>query len=203
MGKEARVYAEIDEWEGEGKLLLETDALYFRGARRLTVPLATITSLANDKGWLHVVHEAGEARFDLGDAFTEKWILAIQNPRQLIDKLDVKASSSVLVEGDVGAAFLDSIRTRGATLHTSQTAQDLDLIFIAIDDPAMLSRVAELRSTIKSTGAIWVLHPRGRRELSHDAIMAIAKPAGLVDVKSARFNDTHGALKLMVPRAQR
>jgi hypothetical protein len=218
MGKEARVLAEIDGWEGEGKLLLETDELFFRGARRLTVPLASITSLSNEKGWLHIVHEAGDARFDLGDAYAEKWMHAIRNPRQLIDKLDVKAASTVVVEGDVDAAFVESIRARAASLreaapnaaspHAAGDAgraavADVDLVFIAIDDPASLSRITDLRRAIKSNGAIWVLHPRGRRELSHDAIMAVAKPAGLVDVKSARFNETHGALKLMVPRAER
>lgn len=207
MGKEARVFAEIGEWFGEGKLLLETDELYFRGARKLTIPLASITNLANEGGWLHVIHEAGDARFDLGDAYAEKWMLAIQNPRQLIDKLDVKATSNVLVEGDVDEAFVESIRSRAASLHSPHAADinagDLDVIFIAIDDPALLARIIELRPLMKSSGAIWVLHPRGRRELSHDAIMAIARPAGLVDVKSARFSDTHGALKLMVPRADR
>lgn len=206
MGKEARVLAEIDGWEGEGKLLLETDELFFRGARRLTIPLTSITSLTNEGGWLHVIHEAGDARFDLGDAYAEKWMLAIQNPRQLIDKLDVKSTSTVLVEGDVDKAFVESIRARAATLYAESDAlpaTDLDLVFIAIDDPALLPRISGLRQMIKSSGAIWVLHPRGRRELSHDAIMALAKPAGLVDVKSARFNETHGALKLMVPRAER
>lgn len=212
MGKEARVIGEIGEWFGEGKLLLETEELTFRGARKLAIALTSITALSVDKGWLRIEYDGELARFDLGDAYAEKWMLAIRNPKTVIDKLDVKETSHVLFEGPVDPAFVDAVRKRAAVTYEAdalspnerdQDVANLDLIYYAVDDPERIRRIAELRPRIKSSGAIWVLHPRGRRELSHDAIMAVAKPVGLIDVKSARFNETHGALKLMVPRAQR
>lgn len=208
MGREARVFAEIDEWTGEGKLLLELDQLIFRGARKITIPLPTIRSVSVDNGWLVVVHEVGDARFDLGPEYAEKWRHAIENPKTLIDKLDVKAGLRVLIEGAADAAFIESVRARTDQVIVagdvgSDAVTDLDLIFYHVDDPALLGRIAELRPAVKSTGALWVLHPKGRSDLSHDAILAVAKPLGLIDVKSAKFSDTHAALKLMVPRCMR
>ncbi|MEO5511012.1 MAG: hypothetical protein ABIV28_02710 [Longimicrobiales bacterium] len=212
MGKEARVIAEIEEWSGEGRLLLETDDLIFRGARRLTIPLPDITAVAATDGWIVVQHVGGMARFDIGAGFDEKWVHAILNPRVRIDKLDVKPDSSVLLVSGLDEAFSAEVRARASNTaafegadgaDAASGAADTDIAFLQADDPAALSMIPALRRRIRSTGAIWVLHPRGRRDLSHDAIMAVAKPVGLVDVKSARFSETHGALKLMVPRAQR
>ncbi len=215
MGKEARVIAEVADWSGEGKLLLETDELIFRGARRLAIPLASITSVSSEEGWLTVITADGEARFDIGVAFVESWVHAIMNPRTLIDKLDVKPTSRVLVVSSDGASddFIEFVRDVDARAHMTviessgaegdcDTAE-FDVAFLLADEPSALDSIGSIRRRIRSTGGIWVLHPRGRRDLSHDAIMQHGRPAGLVDVKSARFSGTHGALKLMVPRAQR
>jgi hypothetical protein len=207
MGKEARVLAELDDWSGEGKLLLETDELMFRGAKTLTIPLSTIQALSIDDGWLVVTYYGGTARFDLGDEFAGKWRHAIENPRQLIDKLDVKPTSRVLVAGPIDDAFIESVRNRTGAEPERNAGNagpaSMDLVFLYVNDAIEIDSIRALHSVIEKTGAIWVLHPKGRRETSHDAIMSIAKPLGLVDVKSAKYSETHGALKLMVPRSKR
>jgi hypothetical protein len=206
VGKEARVFAELCVWTGEGKLLLETDELMFRGAKKLTIPLSSIDGMSIEDGWLVVKHGADEARFDLGTDYAVKWRHAIENPKQLIDKLDVKAGSRVHIAGPVDVAFIDSVTSRAAAVTVSDeppSASDYDVVFVYVNEADELDSLTKYHPIIRSTGAIWVLHPKGRRETSHDAIMSIAKPLGLVDVKSAKFSETHGALKLMVPRAMR
>jgi hypothetical protein len=47
---------------------------------------------------------------------------------------------------------------------------------------------------------VWV---KGRKELNENHVREAALDAGLVDVKVARFSETHSALKLVVPRARR
>jgi hypothetical protein len=110
MGREIRCMAEVGDWTGHGRLLLETDDLIFRGARRTVIPRAQIRSVRAQDGWLVVEHGGGTDRFDLGK-LAESWANAIANPRSRIDKLDVKATSRVAVIGDLDEDFLDELRT--------------------------------------------------------------------------------------------
>lgn len=80
MGREMRCMAEIGDWVGHGRLVLETDELIFRGARRLAVPRTQITDARDEDGWLHITYDGESARFDLGD-LTPAWINAILHQR--------------------------------------------------------------------------------------------------------------------------
>lgn len=205
MGREARCLAEFGEWMGEGKVLLETDALIFRGASRLNIPLRDIRGAAAEDGWLIIRHERGSARFDLGDA-AEKWAHAINHPPSRLDKLNVKADSRVLVAGLADdATFMAELRDRTATIDTEGdgTADGYDLVFLRVEEAGDLQRLEGLRTRIHPGGAIWIVHPKKRPDLSHDILVGAAKAAGLVDTKTARFSDRETGLKLMVPRVAR
>ena len=52
-------------------------------------------------------------------------------------------------------------------------------------------------------GALWVIRPKGRPEISEKAVMAAGKAAGLVDVKVVSFSPTHTAEKFVIPLSQR
>jgi hypothetical protein len=194
--------AEVGDWVGQGRLLLETDELIFRGAQRTVVPRASIRGARAQDGWLIVDHQHGTARFDLGD-LAESWARAITNPRTRIDKLDVKPTSRAAVIGVTDEEFLAELRERAAAVEVSDAVENVDLIFYAIDDVLDLERLPALRERIVPAGALWLIHPRGDPELKHEPIVAAAKRAGLIDTKTARFSETHTALKLVVPRAAR
>ena len=52
-------------------------------------------------------------------------------------------------------------------------------------------------------GAIWVVWPKGRKELREDDVRNAAKAQGLVDIKVMSFSETLSALKLVIPVAER
>jgi hypothetical protein len=64
-------------------------------------------------------------------------------------------------------------------------------------------KLRTLRSNLTPDGALWVIRPRGRPEISEQAVMAAGKAAGLVDVKVVRFSETHTAEKFVIPLARR
>ena len=70
----------------------------------------------------------------------------------------------------------------------------------SLDD---LSALATLREAITQNGAVWVLHPKGRRDLKDTDVMAAGKAAGLVDNKVARVSETLSALRFVIPKAAR
>lgn len=202
MGREIRCMAEIDEWTGDGRLLLETDELIFRGARRLVVPRASITKAVDENGWLVIEHAAGSARFDLG-RLTPSWVNAIVNPRSRIDKLDVTPTSRVMLVGEHDDDFTGELHARTADVSAAPDGGDLDLVFLRVESADDLDDLPALRQRLRPSGAIWIVHPRARADVKHEVIAAAARAAGLVDTKSARFSATHSALRLTIPRQQR
>lgn len=66
-----------------------------------------------------------------------------------------------------------------------------------------LPRLARLRLSIRSNGAIWVLWPKGVKAFREDDIRAFGKEAGLVDVKVVSFSDVLSGLKMVIPVALR
>jgi hypothetical protein len=188
----------------EGKTLRETSELVFRSPElRLRIPFGQIGSVAADEGELVVGWSEGEARFEIGAREAERWAKAIANPPSLLDKLGVKAGHRVSLLNAGDAAFRIELAKRAGEVVDGQPAEGSDLVLFGVEEPAELARLAELRGCLKPNGAIWVVSPKGRRDLRDVDVYAAGKAAGLVDVKVAAFSATHTANKLVIPLAQR
>src|SRR5687768_2262372 len=98
MGQEVRTSAHVDGRTIEGKALLETDEILFRGAERLRIPLADVKQVTVEDGRLVVRHKGGTVAFDLGPA-AARWAARIRNPPTLVDKLGVKPGQRVAMIG--------------------------------------------------------------------------------------------------------
>ena len=66
MGRELTCRGEGTAGAADGRLLLETDELIFRGPARVRIPFSSIKSLAVRDGWLMVRYDRGEMRFEVG-----------------------------------------------------------------------------------------------------------------------------------------
>lgn len=185
----------------EGRALLETRELIFRGEFRLVIPFRDMKSVSAKDGELRVAFSEGTAVFELGPLAT-KWLENIENPKSVIDKLGVKPGMAVSVVGIDDAGFLRDLRARvGATAATPRKGSDL--VFFGVAGVSALARLAKLCESIRPAGAIWAVWPKGRAELKEDHVRAAAIRAGLVDVKVVAFSATHSALKLVIPVAKR
>ena len=209
MGAEARCQLEVDGASHEGKALLETDELLFRGdARgaqrgfRLKIPLASIRNVSERDGALRVTFSGGDATFLLGNQ-AEKWAQRIRSPKSLVDKLDVKAEHSVSVVAIDDEDFLATLRTRATRVSVGRLAPHSDIIFLGAENVAALSRLAKAVAAMARDGAIWVVHPKGADGLRDTEIFVEAKRLGLTYTKVARFSQTHTAEKLVIPKAKR
>jgi hypothetical protein len=201
MGLEAEC---VVRWEGRasrGRAQFEEKEIVFRGDFRLVIPLAEVKSADARDGTLSLQSRAGTARFELGAA-AEKWAARIRSPRGRLDKLGVKAGSRVRVVGLADDAFAAELEGRGAQV-LSRAAGGLDLVFARMEAVADLARLAAFRKAIAPAGAIWVLWPKGRRELREDDVRAAALASGLVDVKVVSFSETLSGLKLVIPLRER
>jgi hypothetical protein len=202
MGAEAKCVVTIGRKHVEGKALLETDALIFRGGDvRLSIPFAQVKTLDARDGVLHVNAGDGTMQFALGAA-APKWAEKIRNPPSRVDKLGVKSGQSVLLVNGTDAELARELASRGATIVTRATTP-LDVIFHFADSRAALSKLAALRAKLQPDGALWVVRPKGSAGVAEADVMKAGKDAGLVDVKVVRFSETHTAEKFVIPVAKR
>ena len=200
MGLEAVCTARFQGRAAEGKALLETDKLFFRGEMRLAIPLKSVTSVSVQNGDLEVTFPDGTAVFEIGEK-AEKWAQTMLNPKGRADKLGIKAGMRIAVTGIDDADFLTEIESRDAVLASD--LDDLDAIFFGASSSGALDCLKELSERIKPAGAIWVVSPRGDSAITERDVMDGARAADLVDVKLVRFSDTHTLAKLVIPVAMR
>ena len=182
MGAEAQCDVRFNGKTASGKARLETEVLQFRGeALRLSIPFKQMSRVAAKDGRLSVTFADGTASFTLGAA----------------------AGWRVSALGVTDEAFLQELEAAVAHLSVGRVVKDSDAIFVEATRAAELSRLEKLKLSLKPDGAIWIIRPKGRPEISEQATMAAGKAAGLVDVKVVGFSPTHTAEKFVIPVAQR
>jgi hypothetical protein len=199
VGQESVCTAERVGRRVEGRALLETDELLFRGdGMRIAIPYASITGVHAQDGALVVEHGGETTTFELGDR-AARWADQIRNPKTVIDKLGVKPGQRVALHGVEGDGFAAELAARGAQMADA----DADHLFVAVETHEDLAGLPRLVPLIARDGAVWTLRRKGRKDLTEADVRAAGKAAGLVDVKVVRFSDTHTAEKFVIPVADR
>ncbi len=203
MGSEANCTARFKNKMVSGKARLETEVLQFRGGDlRLSIPFAQMSKIAARGGTLIVTSPDGTASFDFGTA-APKWALKIQHPPSRLQKIGVKAGWRVSAIGVDDTAFLNELEAAVARLSIGRIVKNCDAIFFGATNEAELVRVEKLKASLKPNGALWIIRPKGRPEISERATRAAGKAAGLVDVKVVGFSPTHTAEKFVIPLTNR
>jgi len=203
VGSEALVTARFKGKRAAGKARLETDVLQFRGDDlRLSIPFKAITKVAARGGTLTVTFSGGVASLELGrDA--ARWAHKIQHPPSRLDKIGAKPDWRASAIGVDDEGFLRELEDLVAYLSIGRVVKESDAIFVGVTKEAELARLETLKKSLKPNGAIWIIRPKGRPEISERATMAAGKQAGLVDVKVVGFSATHTAEKFVIPVALR
>jgi hypothetical protein len=199
MGAEATCTARFKGQTASGKARLETEVLQFRGGDlRLSIPFKQVSKITARRGRLSVTFPDGTASFDLGTA-APKWADRIQHPPSRLQKIGVKAGWRVSAIGVNDTAFLKELEAASAHLSIGRSVKDCDAIFFGATKEAELARLEKLKASLKPNGALWIIRPKGRPEISERATMAAGRAAGLLDVKVVGFSPTHTAEKFVIP----
>ncbi|MEW5916383.1 MAG: hypothetical protein AB1762_08255 [Gemmatimonadota bacterium] len=204
MGLEAMCAVKVGLRRTTGKALLESDHVLLRlPQERVKIAFADIEKLETKDGQLAIKHRGGSVNIYLGAA-AAKWMEKIKNPRSLMDKLGVKPGMRVAVHGVDDAEFLLQLGERTGNAARRPGGHGLDMIFFGCETVDGLVRLAALKRTLKSDGALWVVHRKGRDATLKDVdVFAAAKRVGLVDNKVAAFSATHTAERLVIPLKDR
>jgi len=202
MGKEATCTLRYGKQRSQGKALLETSELIFRGDVRLKIPFSSIKSAKAVDGELRLQTGDGLAIFELGCA-AEKWCEKILHPKTRIEKLGVKPHAAVSLVGDFAPDFLAELESRTKNVTKGKVATGSDCIFFAAESSKELPQVSKLAKRVQGAAALWVVYPKGQKGITENDVLAAGRKAGLKDVKVASFSSTQTALKFVIPLNRR
>jgi hypothetical protein len=201
MGQETPCILRLGRKRSSGEALLETESIIFRGETRQVFPFARMKSLAASDGRLAFEFDGSSVSLEVG-ARAAVWLDKIKHPKSVMDKLGVKPGMTVALLGLDDGAFAKDLAAQAGKV-TSRVAKDAALVFLGATAPKDLSQLVAIEKAMPRAGAVWVVWPKGRKELREDHVRGAALGAGLVDVKVVAFSATHSALKLVIPLAKR
>ncbi|HSE40498.1 MAG TPA: hypothetical protein VLH08_06990 [Acidobacteriota bacterium] len=201
MGLQVKCKAAFNGKISQGNAVLESQDLIFRGEYRIQVPFKAIKRLSEGAGKLSIESDQGTLTLDLGKE-AKKWEEKIKNPKSLLDKLGVKDGIKISLRNVDDASFLDELK-RKSVPQISNLKEKADMIFFQADSKSELNRVFEVAKTLKQNGSLWIIYPKGQKDLKQDDIFKAGKSAGLVDVKVVSFSSTHTGLKFVIPVSKR
>jgi len=197
MGNEAKCIVRFGKQQSEGKALLETSEVLFRGDFRLKIPFSSIKSARAVDGELCIQTPEGLAIFKLAGA-AAKWCDKILRPKSRLEKLGVKPGSKVSLLGDFEEGFLQELGEQTNAATKNKLAADSEWIFLAADSQKELAQVSKLAKSLKGAAALWIVYPKGRKDITEKDILAAGRKTGLKDVKVVGFSATHTALKFVI-----
>src|ERR1035438_3661579 len=206
MGNQAVCEAQFGEIKLNGKALLETCELIFRpaaGSPTRKLPFAAIKSAQAVDGQLRLQTTDGPAILDLGPT-AEKWAHKILYPKTRGEKLGVKPGINVSLIGNFDQEFLGELRTATKNIHEGKLDASTDLIFLSVNSiKDQASAIDKTAKAIRGATALWIVYPKGEKEITENDVIATGRKSGLKDVKVVAFSRTHTALKFVRPLDKR
>ena len=203
MGNEVNCTVTQSGKPSTGRALLETSEIIFRGeSARFKIPFSSVSEVRAEDGELHVRTKDDLFTFRLGPK-AEKWHEKIANPKSLIAKLGVKPGEPVTLIGRVPSAFGASLKKHGAKLATPKASVAPRWIFFAADSREDLTDVKRVAKSVQGTTALWIIYPKGQKQITEADVRSLGLASGLTDIKVTSFSPTHTALKFVLPKAKR
>jgi len=202
MGNEATCKVRFGKQESEGKVLLETNEVLFRGDFRLKIPFSNIKSAKTVNGELRLQTADGLAVFQLGPT-AAKWCEKILHPKSRIEKLGVKPGAKLALIGEFEAEFLREVGDLTKSVTKGKAALDSEHIFLAVESKEGLSTLSKITKAMSGAAALWIVYPKGQKHITENDVLATGRKVGFKDVKVVGFSATHTALKFVIPLDKR
>ncbi len=203
MGNEVNGAVRTGKERHQGKILLETSEVIFRGADfRIKIAFDEIRNIVACDGELHVKTKTGTTVFKVGAA-AEKWRQKILHRKTRVEKLGVKAGTQVRLAGEFDADFLQELKASKPAIIPDRSSGPAEITFLATDTKNSLAAIGKHAKKLKDAQALWVVYPKGKKEITQLDVISAGRKAALKDVKVVGFSATHTALKFVLPIANR
>ncbi len=202
MGSEQLCTVRSGRKTSKGKALLEAREIIFRGDFRLKIPFSSLQSTVAKDGELRLKWADGSAIFELGD-LAAKWADKVLHPKSTAEKLGIKPGLTISVLAIRDAEFIRDLRSNAKAFSSTKLLPDSDLIFMGASEAEDLGDINGVLPPLAKGGALWIVYPKGKQEITEVQVIEAGRSAGLADLKVVKFSETHTALKFVWPKAKR
>jgi hypothetical protein len=203
MGKELQGAVRVGRQRHQGKILLETNELIFRGtAYRLKIIFSEMRDVQANNGQLRIATNDGVLTFEVGTA-AEKWREKILHPKTRVQKLGVKEGTKVRLLGEFPSDFVNELKAASAEILEADGSANAGHNFIAAEGKSSLAAIAKHAKKLEDAEALWVVYEKGKKDLTENDVIAAGRKVGLKDAKVVGFSSTHTALKFVLPLEKR
>ncbi len=169
MGNEVTCNVQFGKQQSEGKALLETSEILFRGEFRLKIPFSTIQSAKVVDGELRLQTAQGAVVFGLGPA-AEKWRDKILHPKSRIEKLGLKPGARVSLLGEFETEFLREVAVLTKSVSREKVAPNSEWVFFAADSKADFAALPKIAKTLQGAAALWIVYPKGQTHITENDV---------------------------------
>jgi hypothetical protein len=202
MGVEHSTTVWIGDETAHCKVFLESKELIIRGDLKRKCIIEKISQLKVNQGKLTFTHDGETVAIDLGSG-AEKWLERIQNPRTRVQKLGVKPGMKIALLGEFEADVPAEIEQAAETVSLRKLDANLDMVLLFVEETKALSQLKQIPKSLAKSGCIWVLFPKGRKDIRHEDVVDHAKKAGLSESKSMAFSEKFSGLRLTVSKLKK
>jgi hypothetical protein len=201
VGNELKCRVRFGKKASDGKALLETSEIIFRGEFRLKIPFARIQSATAADGELELRTAQGVAIFEFPEGAAAKWLQKILHPKTRMEKLGIKSGAEIVVLGfsKEDREFLEELKASTREVSEGPVKEDTQWIFLKAETRAALTPITKIYRAMRGAAAMWVVYPKGRQEITEGNVLTAGRAAGLKDVKVVGFSEKYTALKFVIP----
>ncbi len=77
------------------------------------------------------------------------------------------------------------------------------MILFGAESVADLRRVESCRELLAPAGGLWIIYPKGRKDIAEKNVMEVGLATGMVDNKVISFSATHTGLRFVIRKKDR
>ena len=111
----------------------------------------------------------------------------------------VKAGNLVRLVGGFDLDFVKELKVSKVEIVQANGSGVIESTFFAVDARNSLAALAKYARKMKGAEALWVVYPKGKKEITENDVLGAGRKAGLKDIKVVGFSSTHTALKFVLP----
>ncbi len=77
------------------------------------------------------------------------------------------------------------------------------MVLLGVESVADLRKIESCRALLAPAGGLWVIYPKGRKDITEAQVRSAGLATGLVDNKVVRFSTTHTGLRFVIRKSDR
>jgi len=161
------------------------------------LPYSDIVEVWQYGTFIHIRFPGGEARLDMEDKRrARRFARKMEDAPSPLEVLGAKPGDALAVVG-LPEAWVVRLLRRRRIRAVEAPPGPLDMMVVGVSDERSLATLGSLLPLVRTGGTVWVVYPRGHREISTDAVAEAGRYFDLQGELELQVSSRHSALKLV------